>query len=521
MRIQLLLILSLAAFIVGCHKPDLPDTGVCSLTTDDVVDVAIVTVIAAEYDAMLKQMDCHGDVRLSENESNNFAWRSARIERPDASPLKVIIAMAGEAGTTSGALATLQTAQTWRPGVLVLAGIAGGLDDKVSRGDVVVADAVWGYDYGAIGEAFTSRRDFTFRPDAIALAKARGYTGDWTSRINVPKPDEGAAPDLLVGVTASGNKVIETQDSAFVRHVLGSERRIASIEMEAAGAFAAAELLSQSDGAPALLMVRGISDIPNPVAGLFGDKKDRERWKQYAAVSVAAFTRAFLQDEYDDLVPVAISPKHDVLVVTDNAVVCSALEKQLQQENHPLVCMTPPLSTEDIVELLAENPTRAVLHVGLGTGLGKATSGDVVVGRQSWPFASNPASYRPVDALRASRALLATGQSLGARRSIPADYKTHFGAVASSGRSPSLLDEATIESLLQANARTIAVDQVSYLIAETIWQQGTASAPLFLTVQGIDRTPGETATMGTQAASAAADVAEQLLAAWPIVPGRD
>ncbi len=336
-------------------------------------DVAIVTVIAAEYEAMLAHMDRTFAVDVPGGRSNTFAWIGAEIDRPNAgAPLRVIVALAGEAGTTSGALAVIETARTWQPDMLVLAGIAGGLEPHVRRGDVVVTSAVWGYEYGAIAANFTPRYDWIFHPGPALAAEAVAYRGAWQDDIRVERPDEAGAPTQVSGITASGNKVIETLDSAYVEGVFGAMPGIASIEMEAAGSFAAVEVLIEDVDAPRFLMLRGISDVPNPKSGLFGDKKDRERWKRYASDSVAAFTVGFLRDRQLES-PVETETSTDLLVITYNDLVFEALDGSLVA-GVALRRLQNKRDLQDLERSLSELRPKAVLLVDTALGIGQRRS---------------------------------------------------------------------------------------------------------------------------------------------------
>ncbi len=537
----------LAALLAsGCTAPADPTAASCQLRPGASVDVAIVTVIGAEYEAMLAHTDCHAAVRLPRGRTNTFAWRSARIERPNAPALRLIVALAGEAGTTSGALATLSTVKTWRPDTLILAGIAGGFDDKVDRGDVVVTSAVWGYDYGSIAAGFEPRRDWTFQPHGALTQSAIAYDGDWQANVRLEKPFGGAAPKRRSGVTASGNKVVETRDSAFVRTVLDNEPAIASVEMEAAGAFAAIELLAAEANAPAVMMLRGISDIPKPASGTLGEKKDRELWKSYAADTVAAFTTAYLRDAWTQAVDaVPQRALDDALLVTFNSTVCNALGRRLgvtasatrsgygstrlkttgsspdkRDLRASLACLAETADSGDQIRaLLTKRPAHAVILVDEALGVGTIEPGDIVVGRQSWPYSRREAETapRPMGALRHARALLAAGQALTALEPSTDAYAVHFGALASSETAPPWDDVGTIQVLQTANPRTRAIAPAAYDVAKALQTKATHPSALFLSIHGIARVAGRPERAGMAAAESAADFSVRLLEGyWPL-----
>ncbi|MDJ0849341.1 MAG: hypothetical protein QNK04_13290 [Myxococcota bacterium] len=126
----------------------------------------------------------------------------------------VVVVTILDEGEVSGALSTGAAIERWRAPVLLLVGIAGGIDGIVSLGDVVVATAVWRYDIGHLGETFEPRST-RYEPDARLLAAARRVTADWSAGIRVVPPQQGVAPRAVEAVVASGDEVIETSRSAF------------------------------------------------------------------------------------------------------------------------------------------------------------------------------------------------------------------------------------------------------------------------------------------------------------------
>jgi nucleoside phosphorylase len=532
----MLVVVAVCAVQWGCAEPDAqpkpaPDSGAR-------VDVAVVTVIAAEYEAMLAKMDRVFPVTVPEGRVNSFAWQGAEIDRADGRPpLRLIVALAGEAGTTSGALAVMATARTWQPTVLVLAGIAGGLPPHVEQGDVVISEAVWGYEYGAIGAEFAPRRDWVFQPDPRLLKAASDYTGAWQREISVPHPDDTGAPRHRVGITASGNKVIETLDSAYVERVLSRLPMTASVEMEAAGAFAAAELLSQDTRGPALLMLRGISDIPDPRSGMLGSKADRERWKRYAADTVAAFTKSFLRDALPDPAPVPSDTLSDVLIVTYSQEVCAAINTRMPATGavlgtglqraeletgglQPMVaCLDDPSDRVALDEAVEATRPAAVLLVDTARGAGKATVGDVAVARLVVPVDHNTGQpvVRNTDGKRGARALVAAAQAASGMVSL-GDKKARFGVIVATPAAGEWPASETVEAILAINPRTIAIDLESAMVISSLAAHDNRSqSPLFLSIQGVDSTFGNTDQDVTRAAdNATAFLMALLEQAWPL-----
>ncbi len=512
---------------------------------DGVVDVAIVTVIPEEYRALLTHMDRVLPAPAASRQANLFGWTLAELDRPGGRPpLRIVIALAGEAGTTSGALAVLQTARHWQPGHLLLVGIAGGMPERTRRGDVVISEAVWGYEYGALERAFQPRQDWLFRSDEALLQAAAALPVGWQDNIRAPAPEPGVAPRAIVGVTASGNKVIELLGSGYMQQVSTAFPGIDSVEMEGAGALAAAELLRELPDAPGVLMLRGISDIPAE-PGRFGDKPDREKWKRYAADSVAAFASEFLRQGMPaHVVPTRAAGGVDILFLSlaEEAFTAVAARIGNHMPGEPYVEGSLPsdryggayrvvaqrlpdtLDPDAIGALLERWQPRYVVVCDLALGLAPLRPGDAAVARMVWPFsrAGGQVQAHRDDAHRGSRALLAAIQIL------PEDWSSasgdrpqvKLGALAASPQPLDRDERDTADAIRGLNGRTIAIDRESARVARAVAiRQGHGVHMGQLSIQGIHKIAGEPGTAPEAAAATAAALAEYVVrTAWPVAP---
>lgn len=536
--------------LVACGDRDaVADTSDTSLQAtgqrDAGIDVAIVTVIPEEYQAILAHMDRVLPAAAASREANLFGWTLAELDRPGGRPpLRIVIALAGEAGTTSGALTVLHTARHWQPEHLLLVGIAGGMPERVRRGDVVISEAVWGYEYGALEQAFQPRQDWIFRPDEALLQAAAALPAGWQDSIRAPAPEPDVAPRALVGVTASGNKVIELLGSPYMQQVSTVFPGIDSMEMEGAGALAAAELLREQPDAPGLLMLRGISDIPEQ-PGRFGDKPDREKWKRYAADSVAAFASAFLRQSLPArVIPTQAGDGVDILFLSLEAEAFAAvaarigndvtnqsyLEGSLPSDRYGgdyrvVVARLPDALEPDAIGALLDRwQPRYVVVCDLAVGLAPLRLGDAAVARMVWPFSregDEVLAHRD-EAHRGSRALL------GAIQILPEDWsaasadrpQVKLGALAASPEALDRDERVTADAIRALNARTIAIDRESARVARAVAiRQGQGAHLGLLSIQGIHKLAGEPEVAPEVAAETAAALAEYVVrTAWPVAP---
>jgi nucleoside phosphorylase len=289
----------LALILTGCGGKPGCDS-IRGRSGPNCVDIAILTVIPAEYFALIGKLRVDRVAPPCPHCVNRYGWVYAELDSPrHAKPYRIVIGMAGEAGTTAGALAAQHALARFRPRHLLLVGVAGGLPDRLRQGDVVLSESIWAYDYGAVDERFRPRQDFTFRADPQLLAAAIAVPEGWQEDIESEAPDPSRIPALRSGQIGSGNKVIEFIGSRFADSVLEANSQIVGVEMEGAGAAAAVEEAHIEGHQVGFLMIRGISDVPQDI-GVLRDKKDRERWKRYAADAAASYTLRLIRDQWPD-----------------------------------------------------------------------------------------------------------------------------------------------------------------------------------------------------------------------------
>ena len=201
----------------------------------------------------------------------------------------VALAQSGE-GNVSAAVIAERAIAAFRPRALLCAGIAGGLRDDISLGDVVVATKIY-----ALHSGREHDRGFLPRPRSWhashhlqQLAQHLAVTGTWTRLISrYPDGPEGLAPPGIRPAivhfkpVASGEVVLTgsaTSLTALLRHTYDDA---VAVEMESAGTAQAAHL----NLALPTLCVRGISDHADARKHV----ADSAGWQHVAAQRAAAF----------------------------------------------------------------------------------------------------------------------------------------------------------------------------------------------------------------------------------------
>jgi nucleoside phosphorylase len=148
---------------------------------------------------------------------------------------------------------------------------------------------------------------FFFQPAPALLKAARDLGSEWRQRIEVAAPNENTQSKVVVGKSASGNKVIENTISDYFAESLRRNTFIVSVDMEGAGAAAAIAKDHDSGGTTRFLMIRGISDLVEKKKNVDGHDLDEHRrnpqrdlWKKYASDVAASFAIELIESIWFD-----------------------------------------------------------------------------------------------------------------------------------------------------------------------------------------------------------------------------
>lgn len=271
------------------------------------IDIGIVTILPEEYQAVLKAFDRSTRFTPGEGQPDLYGWMIGEVDSPGHKrPFRVVLTYCARPRNVSGALATRSTIERWKPRYIILTGVAGGLPlNDLAKGDVVVSNAIWAYEYGKVsGNKFTPRPDFTFQVDNVLLRCAGAFAirdPNWAEAITERFPSLPAAPKVVFGPVASGDKVIDDASSAFFQEVLEHWPKLQAVEMEGGGALATIMEVNSEGRSVGFIMIRGISDMP-PIEAQDANaqtpeqqSKERDTWKHIAAESAAAFTIHFIR----------------------------------------------------------------------------------------------------------------------------------------------------------------------------------------------------------------------------------
>jgi len=253
------------------------------LALGDSVDFALVTALPEEMEAIRILLDSSETMRTPLADGYEYVTLKTQHGLK-----KVLLVCVGDQGTIPAALATFDAIQRWRPGYVMLVGVAGSDPEESTQklGDIVVGKRVMGYEKCKVEDGVIKYEPSKFSADEALLKQAQKMKGTWQpKRLKLKRPDGSVEPctihdDLVI---ASGNTLVA--DPSLFKVLQGLERKVKAVEMEAEGVGHACEKSRNVK----FIVIKGIMDN--------ADKKTRDetppavraKWMLYAAAVAAEF----------------------------------------------------------------------------------------------------------------------------------------------------------------------------------------------------------------------------------------
>jgi nucleoside phosphorylase len=261
--------------------------------------VAVLTIIDEEFTEARDVFATHQNIPGTPYYVSDLA---------DARTPAVVLRVAADRANVAAAGATTKLLEAFRPEVLVLVGIAGGVGkpDTIALGDVCVPTYVHYGEFRKLTEDRDAMRYAAYdqptvsaREDHVDAVRFAG--AQWASQIPLDRPRDGS-PEVRMGSIVAGEKVMGNPTHAEQRGLAVRFPDAIAVDMESFGvARAVHEARIAVPYNPRLVIVRGISDLvrtsegPTPAAeesGAEDNNEQRKRWKRYAAAAAAAFANA-------------------------------------------------------------------------------------------------------------------------------------------------------------------------------------------------------------------------------------
>ena len=186
----------------------------------------------------------------------------------------------GAVGRTSSLLTSIRAIEVWMPKMIIMVGIAFGIDSKNQQiGDVIIASHIIPYEIQRIGKEKVFRSELP-ASNTLLLNRVKQIR-NWKFSVS-----KSSLAKLYVGPILSGEKLID--DKKFRDDLLSYFPNAIGGEMEATGIYVAAE-----EKKIPWIVIKGICDFAD------GNKSDNKQLFQRLAIKAAAnFTKRLLNIRY-------------------------------------------------------------------------------------------------------------------------------------------------------------------------------------------------------------------------------
>ncbi len=261
------------------------------------IDVAIICALTMELDKVKAAGSMSWSMKPSEADDPQRYWQ-ATTNTNRGSSLSMIGASPNIMGMTSSAVLATKMILRFRPRLVAMVGIAGGVAGAgVGFGDILLAEQTVDYGSGKI-----SRRNgalhFSYAPNPIPIDT--GILSHYRSRNNADECHEisklwpGSRPPTSLavrfGTYGTGNVVVD--DKATIEDIAENWRKLVAVEMEVHAVHRACQDARRP--ATAFLAIKSASDLAT--------KKD-DTWREYAAFTAAQYCVRTLLADWEDLFP--------------------------------------------------------------------------------------------------------------------------------------------------------------------------------------------------------------------------
>lgn len=269
-------------------------------------DIALLATTDTEYKIIKKLSNNWATLKYS---GDSVIYEECEWVR-EGKVYKVVATKLNQMGMAAAATIASKMIFEFIPRLVVMYGIAGGVENDADFGDIIVATKVWDYcsgkyDTPEVTEGETNK-DILIS-GAIKAFKPTSNAINTTSQIvNMQNKDYDMvledifrnyipsktqkAPKIWWGSLACGSSVIKNRaivDEMVRKH----DRKTLGIDMESYGVFYAVE--NSISPVPKALCIKAISD--------FADKEKNDNYQEYAAEVSGKFAKVLSMDLIDDL----------------------------------------------------------------------------------------------------------------------------------------------------------------------------------------------------------------------------
>lgn len=249
--------------------------------------VGILTIKESEKEAVLSVF---GMTHENRERHSAYTYYVTDFEVRTARSYTLYVMKSLKEGQVPASNAATALIAQYKPHIVICCGIAGGVENEVNLGDVIVAEKVFYYEPGKVTPDGTLPNPDIFYPDAVLLDRCNNLP-PWSA----PKFDAVGEVELTKrsGVIATGEKIIANPDK-IAELCRNADYKIIGFDKEGDG-FSAA--IWMSDVPVRGIVIRGVSDHAGLKKADPKWKEQKEVWQECAAKSAASFLLHFLYDD--------------------------------------------------------------------------------------------------------------------------------------------------------------------------------------------------------------------------------
>ncbi|PFI96862.1 hypothetical protein COI88_27930 [Bacillus cereus] len=210
--------------------------------------------------------------------------------------LKVVAVAANQMGLSAAAVTTMKMINLFRPRVMIMPGIMGGVKSEVNIGDVVISDPSWDYGDGKYdvegGEIIFKQSPLQIRLDKTLERKVNLLISDTDLIMNLYTSYSEQKPsnpfNVHIGPVASGAAVVAASNK--IQAIKQQQRKLLGIDMEIYGFVYAVENTNGIN--PLGIGIKGVSDL--------SDESKNSDYAQYAARNSVMISFELIKNFFGD-----------------------------------------------------------------------------------------------------------------------------------------------------------------------------------------------------------------------------
>ncbi len=305
------------------------------------VDVAIITALDKEFDAVIRQGSGSYGMKWEIIESPRTS-RTYYIAKTKTGTRIAVVRTSGM-GQVKAAAVTSDILIDCFPSIILLVGIAAGVSNSIKLGDIAISKRIIDFESGKQTDEKTvyDYPDYNCNPALVRALTLQDIKRPWMSHVKIKCPDSTleATPTVYVGDIFCSNKVVADSDKA--KSLTGTFRKGIALEMEA---FGVAAVIEERKPEPHFVMIKSICDK--------ADNHKNDEWQLYASEIAATYTLYILNQK--SLNKFAIDPFQYSVDVYLHNILNSLLPsfKDIEDFQQDLVKKILDTSLKEIIEIL-------------------------------------------------------------------------------------------------------------------------------------------------------------------------